>query len=230
VTFTPTTWGAATAILTFTTDAGTTALDLHGQGTQPGLGADPSSLSFGEVRTGAAKELGVNIVNTGTAPVTITGATAPTGPFTTTGLPPAGTVLPPSGSVVVPVSYTPVNGTANGTPQSSQLVVTSDAGSVTVNLTGIALQGQPIIALNPATLNFGVVDVGSSVTKSFDVTNTGTVPLTITKAKAKAKAPAGAFTMPRHSPRARSFHPATSSTKTSPSPPPTPTRPPPSTR
>ncbi len=189
VTFAPTTWGAATASLSFTTDAGTTALDLHGQGTRPGLGADPSSLSFGEVRTGAAKELGVNIVNTGTASVTITGATAPTAPFTTTGLPTPGTVLPPTGSVVVPVAYTPVEGTADGTPQSSRLVVTSDAGSVTVDLTGTALQGQPVLTLSPATLNFGVVDVGRSVTKSFDVTNTGTIPLTITK----AKAPAGAF-------------------------------------
>jgi len=190
VTFTPTTWGAATASLSFTTDAGTAALDLHGLGTQPGLGADPSSLSFGAVRTGAAKQLGVSIVNTGTQPVTITGAAAPAGPFTATGLPATGTVLPASGSVVVPVSYTPLTGTPSGTAQTSQLVVTSDAGSVTVNLTGTALQGQAVLTLNPGALNFGGVDVGSSVTRSFDVTNSGTIPLTITK----AKAPAGAFT------------------------------------
>jgi len=108
VTFTPTTWGAATASLSFTTDAGTPALDLHGLGTQPGVGADPRSLTFGQVRTGAAKELAKNIVNTGTPPVTITGVSPPTGPFTSTKLPVVGTMLPASGSVVVPVTYTPV--------------------------------------------------------------------------------------------------------------------------
>ncbi|TVT17109.1 choice-of-anchor D domain-containing protein, partial [Amycolatopsis rhizosphaerae] len=189
VSFTPATWGAATGTLTFATDAGSTALDLHGLGTQSGLGATPASLDFGQVRTGAAKELGVNILNTGTTAETITGVTAPTGSFAATTLPAVGTVIDAGASVTVPISYTPTSGTDTGVGESSQLVVTSDQGSVTVPVSGVALSGKPELTLDPTVLDFHTVPVGQSVTLKFTVANTGTVPLTITK----AKAPAGVF-------------------------------------
>ena len=190
VSYTPTTWGGSTGSLTFSTSAGTAAMDLHAQGTQPGLGATPSSLDFGQVRTGAAKELGVNILNTGTTDETINSVTAPTGSFSATNLPASGTVLAAGASVTIPVSYTPTAGTDTGVNESSQLTVTSDQGTVTVPLTGVALSGQPHLTLDPTVLDFHTVAVGQSVTQTFTVENTGTVSLTITK----AKAPAGVFT------------------------------------
>ncbi|WP_431879610.1 choice-of-anchor D domain-containing protein [Amycolatopsis sacchari] len=191
VSYTPTTWGASTGSLTFTTSAGSTAMDLHGQGTQPGLGATPSSLDFGQVRTGAAKELGVNILNTGTTAETITGVTSPTGAFSVDNVPAAGTVLEAGASITIPVTYTPTAGTDTGTQETSRLVVTSDQGSVTVPLTAVALAGKPELTLEPAVLDFHTVQPGKPVTMSFSVANTGTVPLTITK----AKAPAGVFSV-----------------------------------
>ncbi|WP_236796624.1 choice-of-anchor D domain-containing protein [Amycolatopsis sp. GM8] len=189
ISYTPTTWGGSTGSLTFHTNVGDTAMDLHGQGTQPGLGATPASLDFQQVRTGAAKELSVNILNTGTTSETITGVTSPTGPFTVDNVPASGTVLAAGASVTIPVTYTPVNGTDTGTVNSSQLVVSSDQGSVTVPVTGIALTGQAHLTLEPAVLDFHTVPVGQSVTLSFTVSNTGTIPLQILK----AKAPAGVF-------------------------------------
>ncbi|WP_191334840.1 choice-of-anchor D domain-containing protein [Amycolatopsis acidiphila] len=189
ISYTPSAWGASTGSLTFSTNVGTTAMDLHGQGTQPGLGATPTSLDFGQVRTGAAKELGVNIINTGTTAETITAVTAPGGPFSADQLPTAGTVLAAGASTTVPVTYTPTTGTDTGKPESGALTLSSDQGSVTVPMTGTALTGKPQLTLDPTVVDFHTVPVGQSVTLSFTVANTGTVPLTITK----AKAPAGVF-------------------------------------
>ncbi|KAA9154184.1 choice-of-anchor D domain-containing protein [Amycolatopsis acidicola] len=191
ISYTPTTWGGSTGSLTFNTSAGSTAMDLHGQGTQPGLGATPSTLDFGQVRTGAAKELGVNIQNTGTTAETITSVTAPDGSYSAMNLPASGTVLQAGASTTVTVTYTPENGTDTGTTQNSQLVVNSDQGSVTVPITGVALTGKAQLTLEPSVLDFHTVPVGQSATMSFTVSNTGTIPMQITK----AKAPAGVFSV-----------------------------------
>ena len=187
VSFTPGTWGAASGTLTFATDHGTTALVLTGSGTQPGLGASPTALAFGQVVTGAAKQLGVTIVNTGTTTENITGSVAPTGSFTAASMPANGP-LAPGASVVVAVTYKPVTGSAAGIAETGSLQVSSDQGSVTVQLSGTALSGAPVLTV-PSTVDFGIVPVGTSVTKTFAVTNTGTAPLTITK----AKPPAGVY-------------------------------------
>jgi hypothetical protein len=185
VRFTPTATGGATASLLLTTDAGNVSFDLHGTGTQTGLGATPTSLDFGTVPTGAHKTVGVTIANTGTTSVTISGSTPPTGPFTATGLPANGTVLAAGASVSVSVTYTP---TVAGT-QTGSLAVASTGGSVTVPITGTAVTGAAHLTITPNPLDFGSVVVGQSVTRTFDVANTGNIMLTLTK----AAPPVGAF-------------------------------------
>ena len=83
------------------------AFDLHGTGTQTGLGATPSALAFGDRADGANKTLSVSIANTGTSAVTITGSTPPAAPFTATGFPANGSTLAAGASVSVSVTYTP---------------------------------------------------------------------------------------------------------------------------
>jgi hypothetical protein len=178
VRFTPTAAGGATGSLSFTTDSGPVALDLHGVGTQPGLGATPSTLAFGTVPTGAAKTLSVNIVNTGTSAVTITGSTAPAAPFSASGFPANGSTLAAGASVAVSVTYAP---TVAG-DQSGSLSVSSSAGSVTVPITGTAVTGAAHLSITPNPVAFGSVQVGQTATQTFDISNTGNIMLTITKA------------------------------------------------
>ncbi len=185
VRFTPTATGGATGSLSFVTDTGNVALDLHGNGTQTGLGATPSTLAFDTVPTGAHNTIGVSIVNTGTSSVTITGSTAPSAPFTATGFPANGSTLAPGASVSVSVTYTP---TVAGN-QSSSLSVSSNAGSVTVPISGNAVTGASHLSITPNPVAFGSVSVGQTATQTFDITNTGNITLTLTK----AAPPVGAF-------------------------------------
>jgi Bacterial lectin/Bacterial Ig domain/Abnormal spindle-like microcephaly-assoc'd, ASPM-SPD-2-Hydin len=187
ITFAPTAPGAASSTLTLSTDLGPVTLDLHGTGTRPGLGAAPASLDFGTVATSQQKTLAVNISNTGTTGETIISSTLPTGPFSASGVPANGTVLPPQQSVAVPITYVPASASAGNT---GSLSITSTHGTVTVALTGVAETGQGHLVFDPPTLNFGSVAIGTSRTLSFDVENTGNIPITVTK----AKAPAGVFT------------------------------------
>jgi Abnormal spindle-like microcephaly-assoc'd, ASPM-SPD-2-Hydin/PQQ-like domain len=184
--FTPTATGGATGSITFTTSAGTVPFDLHGTGTQTGLGATPTALAFGTVPTGANQTTSVTIANTGTASLTISGATGPTGDFSATGLPATGSTLAPGASISIAVTFTP---TADG-DESSSLSVTSAAGSVTVPITGTGVTGASHMSITPNPLDFGAVALGSSVTKTFTISNTGNIQLTLTK----AAPPAGEFT------------------------------------
>ncbi|MFD8716634.1 choice-of-anchor D domain-containing protein [Streptomyces sp. NPDC059629] len=190
VTFRPTAVLGASGTLTVVTGAGTFALSLHGVGTRAGLAAFPGTVSFDNQPTGTAATANVQVTNTGTEPETITSVASPTGPFSADNLPNADpadpTVVPAQGSVVLRVGYAP---TATGR-HSSSLTLTSTSGTLTIPVEGNAISGQGHLLLTPPSLAFGGVTRGTSVTKSFTITNSGNVPVTITK----AKAPAGVFT------------------------------------
>ncbi|MFF4655960.1 choice-of-anchor D domain-containing protein [Streptomyces sp. NPDC001381] len=182
VSFAPTAPGPDNAVLNFATDLGDTGLGLTGYGTQDGLLASPSSLAFGTVPTTTGKTLGITFTNTGTQPETISAVTAPDAPFTAGGLPADGTVVQPKQSVSVQVTYAPTE----AGDDSSALSVTGTHGTVTVQLTGSAITGEAHLTITPSSTDFGQVGVGRSVTRTFDISNTGNIPLTITKAKAPA--------------------------------------------
>ena len=185
VSFSPTTSGAQSGSITFETSAGELSFELNGNGTSPGLVADPTTLDFGEVPTGGVSTASVSITNSGASNETVTAATGPSSPYAASSLPATGLVLAPSASVSVPISFQP---TASGDFDDT-LVVTSDAGSVTVPISGTGVTGAPQLTITPLTTDFGAVPIGQSLTKTFDIANTGNLTLTITK----AAPPAGPF-------------------------------------
>jgi hypothetical protein len=176
--FAPTSAGAATATLTVTTDRGRILVDLHGVGTTPGLAAAPAALDFGSVPTTTSPSRTVIVSNTGTASETVTAVTAPAGPFAVAGLPAVGSVIPAQQSVAVTVSYAP----AGMGPDSGSLTITSTRSTLVVPLTGAARTGRGRLSVLPASVDFGDTVVGSARTLSFDVANTGNIPVTIAKA------------------------------------------------
>ncbi|MGR6971472.1 Ig-like domain-containing protein [Streptomyces cynarae] len=193
ITFTPTTTGGVNGTLTANlSDGQKLVFALHGVGTRPGLGAAPGAVDFGDVPTGSTSTLNLQITNTGTEPETIDSVDSPSGSFTASGLPSAGTVVPPGGSFVLSVTYTPVGGQND----SDALVISSSGGgaahTLSVPVNGTAITGQGHLEFSTSSLDFGSVPIGSSKSLSFTITNTGNIPVTVTK----AKAPTGDFNSP----------------------------------
>lgn len=194
ISFTPTDTGGINGTLTANlSDGQRLVFALHGVGTEPGLGAAPGAMDFGEVPTGSNSTLNVQVTNTGTAPETVDSVTAPAGPFLASGLPAAGSVVPVGGSFVTSVTYTPAGDDHTDT---DALTVTSHSAdgphTLTVPVTGAAITGQGHLEFSASSLDFGAVPIGSSKSLSFTITNTGNIPVTVTK----AKAPTGDFNSP----------------------------------
>jgi predicted lipoprotein with Yx(FWY)xxD motif len=181
VTFAPTAPGGATGALAFATTTpnfSTVGVSVSGVGTQTGFFASNSSLEFGSVPTGSPSEvLQTVITNGGTAAETVTNTSAPTGPFSASGLPANGTIIQPGGSVTVSVTFQP---TAAAGDTGSLSVTGSNGGTVaTVNLAGTGVIGQGALSASPASASFGSVALGQQHTKTVTISNTGNLPMRI---------------------------------------------------
>jgi hypothetical protein len=211
VRFAPASSGGTDGTLSFpTSSTSTPSVDaaMTGDGTQRGLVAETSTVTFPlapdqgvtDVPVGIVKPELVNITNYGTTPQTVTSVTPPSGPFTATGLPKPGTKIKPGQTVTVQVTYKPASAAATSTSNSSSLTVTGDSGSPAT----VALQGSSTAAVSQFTVtpsasstpptgapptgaptaaapvvNFGTVAVGNKATAYIYVSNTGNTASTI---------------------------------------------------
>jgi HYDIN/CFA65/VesB-like, Ig-like domain len=207
VTFSPKSAGSVIAEATIDTSAGTAQVALSGYGTAPGLMISAPPLVFGTLQTASGgKNLSLTFSNTWNRPETITGIKLPGSPFAVTGMPKVGTVLQPQQNVTVAVVFTP----PKAGNYSSDVTISSDHGSVTVPMNGQAVTGQAHMTVSPLVLNFGSVKVGTSVTRSFKVTDTGNIYLTVSR----AAPPAAPFTSAKEIPEGITLDPDISATQT----------------
>ncbi len=134
----------------------------------------PSTFAFGEVTIGTLSSNTFTITNTGgTVNLTITSATVSAAPFIKTADTCTGASLPIAGTCTIEVSYFPT------TAVSSVAVLTvvtnaTDGTSKIASLSGTGIVGASVTgSISPTSHHFGEVDVGSSDSQIFTITNTG---------------------------------------------------------
>jgi large repetitive protein len=184
-TFTPVAIGPAGGSLAIESDATTgspTHVALSGLGVAPAIAVDPAALDFGTVRVGASALRSITVTNPGSDTLEISEITI-TAPFALqgVGLPLA---IAPGASVTLDVTFTPT--TLGAIP--GVLTIDSDAAT---SPTSISLAGAgvaPAIAVDPTSLAYGTVRVGTTQARDVTITNTGTDTLAISSITASGSA------------------------------------------
>ncbi|HEV2392215.1 MAG TPA: choice-of-anchor D domain-containing protein [Verrucomicrobiae bacterium] len=137
--------------------------------TPPALSLSPGNLSFGTLVTGQNSNKTFRVVNNGGQ--TLNGAATVTGPFSISGGSPFSLSSGQTGFVQVAFSPT------TGGSFSNAVVFSSNGGNSTNTVTGSAVT-PGLLAVSPATVNYGTVAVGSNVQATLVVTNEGGLMIT----------------------------------------------------
>ena len=134
----------------------------------PPLQASPSPLIFNKQTTSVSAQGNILVVNNSSSPNTITNLVTPSvfGLTTLCGFQP---LLPVTGQCLITLTYTnKASGITAGT------VTFNSSSSPTAHSIYVYIDaGLPAVSFNPATVDFGNVPVGSSVTRTAVLTNAG---------------------------------------------------------
>lgn len=187
VTFTPTASGEYTGQLSVPSNAtsGVLNISLSGMGVPLGtlsglLVASPSSVSFSDTQVGATRQVALTLTNSGAAALNLGSPSVSGAQFSVQASTCPGT-LQPGASCVLTVQFAP-DSTALA---QGQVRVPNDgpAGALSASLQGTGYTVSASVAA-VTTADFGSVNVGNLVSRSFTFTNTGT--RTLTQAYAQA--------------------------------------------
>ena len=149
-----------------------------GTGVQGNLTANPASINFGSLLVGASGSVNVTLTNSGTASVTISQGSASGTGFSITGL--AAQTLTAGQSTSFTAKFSP---TAAGSATGSVSIVSNAPGSpLVIALSGSGTASQPQLTISPASVTFGSVAVGSTVSQTVTLSNPGNAALTVTQA------------------------------------------------
>jgi len=144
------------------------------------LSASPASVAFGNVLVNQSSTLTVTIANSGTANVTISGASMAGTGFSVVTQPAYPDVLAPNTAAQYTLRFAP---TATGAASGSLTVLSSATNSPTaVSLSGTGVAATMTLSASPASVAFGNVLVNQSSTLTTAITNTGNQSVTINAA------------------------------------------------
>jgi YVTN family beta-propeller protein len=183
VRFTPTAAGTRTASAVITDNAGNSPQSVSLTGTAvataPTVALSPTSLTFASQTVGTTSATQtVTVSNTGNAALSVTSiavAGTNSGDFSQSNT--CGTSVAAGANCTITVAFKP---TATGARTASITIANNASNSPqSVSLTGTGTGTGPGVQLTPASLTFGNQAVGTSVTQSIDLLNSGNAALTI---------------------------------------------------
>lgn len=185
VMFTPAGAGSSQGTLTIASDAsdGSMNIMLTGMGVAATSQLSPSSttLTFGDVTVGSSSTMPVVVTDDGSANVTVSSATVSGAGFSVTAS--SNAPLSPKGTVTYTVKFDP---SAAGASQGT-LTINSDAtnSSLSIGVSGTGVAPPSSKLTTPTTsLAFGNVTVGTPVTKTVTLTDSGTASVAISNVAA----------------------------------------------
>jgi hypothetical protein len=175
VSFSGTSTGPVKATLSLKTDAGAfsgpVALAANATPAQAQLSVNPASVGFGSVTMGTKDSASLTLTNTGGSDLNISMMSVNGAPFGVSGITTPKTISAGQ-SATVSVSFSPTN---TGADSGDISISSNDPQSpTTISLTGTGT-ASPVgkLTLNPSSLAFGNVTVGSNRILSSTVTNSG---------------------------------------------------------
>jgi hypothetical protein len=186
VTYAPQSTGTSSGTLAIASTAPNSSLSFALSGTATAapvgtLSVQTASLSFGSVQPGSSQSMSEVLTNTGSASVTITSATATGTGYTVSGMTmPVTVAAGKTASFTVTFHASQTAGTANGS-----VMIASNASNtaLTIPLSAtVAAAGS--LSANPASVNLGTVQTGSSTPTTVMLTNSGGSSVTISGATA----------------------------------------------
>lgn len=151
---------------------------LTGEGTAPYLAVEPDALDFGTVPVGeTSPPQALNLLNAGQKPLEVDAVTGPAAPFEIAGgdCPATPFPLAPQASCELLVAFTPADdGNHAGT-----ITFASNTWGETdpVTLAGAGEHIPATLAVSPADIDFGDVEINGASVVSLNVSNAGTLPL-----------------------------------------------------
>jgi len=164
--------GAASGTLTVTTSAGPTSIALSAFGTQVAGSISASTLAFGNQAVASSTVAQtVTLTNDGNVALTV-GALSVSGPFSASTT--CGSSLAVGASCDYGVTFTPATfGTVSGT-----LNVLTGAGTKSAALSGTGQSAALVV--DAATQAFGNTAIGSTISKTYTLSNNGNIPAALT--------------------------------------------------
>jgi hypothetical protein len=171
VNYTPTSTTASSGNISLVSaEGGITSVSLSGTVSQSTLTLSPGSINFGNVVTGVANTQTVQISNPGSASVTVTAAN-----ISGTGFSSSGLTLPLTLSGGKTASFNVQFDPKATGPATGSLSLVSDATNPpsAIALSGAGVAAGLTLSVNPTSVSFGNVNVGSTASHTVTVTNTG---------------------------------------------------------